>query len=460
MKSKDYAKVGTYYIFGNFFNKGIAFLTIPIFTRILSTYDYGIINTYSSWVSIMSMILGLALHMGIRAAYIDYKDNIKEFVSSIVFLDIIFSSLISLIILVSSYLFLDINMTFVSLCLLNSFFAAIMEDYSMYLMMEYRYKVRTTLMILPNLLSIIISMILLMNIQSNDKYMERIVPMAVICIIFGFGILVIILVNGKCFIKLEYWKFALKVSVPLIFHGISLSILSQSDRIMITSIVGADQAGIYSLVYNLSVITLVLGASLEGIWIPWFMINMKSNNIEIINKKVIDYVNIMTYAMIILLLISDDLLKILAPQKYWSGIIIIPILILSSYIIFIYTLYVNIEHYYKKTVYIAINTLIAAVSNIILNFIFIPKFGFYAAAFTTLFSYILSFILHLIYAKKLERDLFPLKILVKPLLLISVTILIFYIFIDYAFIRWILLILFLVFLTIKEKKRLIGLMKH
>jgi len=290
--------------------------------------------------------------------------------------------------------------------------------------------------------------------------MERIVPMAVLSIIFGFGILVIILVNGKCFVKIEYWKFALKVSVPLIFHGISLSILSQSDRIMITSIVGADQAGIYSLVYNLSVVTLVLGASLEGIWIPWFMINMKSNNIEIINKKVIDYVNIMTYAMIILLLISDDLLKILAPQKYWSGIIIIPILILSSYIIFIYTLYVNIEHYYKKTVYIAINTLIAAVSNIILNFIFIPKFGFYAAAFTTLFSYILSFILHLLYAKKLERDLYPLKLLLKPLLLISITILIFYIFIDYAFIRWILLILFLVFLIIKEKKRIIELMKH
>ena len=47
MKSKDYAKTGTYYLVGNLFNKGIAFLTIIIYTRILTAYDYGIINTFS-----------------------------------------------------------------------------------------------------------------------------------------------------------------------------------------------------------------------------------------------------------------------------------------------------------------------------------------------------------------------------------------------------------------------------
>lgn len=59
--------------------------------------------------------------------------------------------------------------------------------------------------------------------------------------------------------------------------------------------------------------------------------------------------------------------------------------------IFAYSLYVNIEHYYKKTPYITVNTIIAAASNIVLNFIFIPRYGYIAAAYTTLASYFISF---------------------------------------------------------------------
>ena len=63
MNGNDYKKAGTYYLVGNIFNKGIAFLTVPIFTRILSTNDYGIVTTYNSWIGILAMILGFALHM-------------------------------------------------------------------------------------------------------------------------------------------------------------------------------------------------------------------------------------------------------------------------------------------------------------------------------------------------------------------------------------------------------------
>ena len=48
MEKTNYKKASTYYLIGNLFNKGIAFLTVPIFTRILSTTDYGIVTTYNS----------------------------------------------------------------------------------------------------------------------------------------------------------------------------------------------------------------------------------------------------------------------------------------------------------------------------------------------------------------------------------------------------------------------------
>ena len=62
-----------------------------------------------------------------------------------------------------------------------------------------------------------------------------------------------------------------------------------------------------------------------------------------------------------------EILKFLAPEKYWAGICIIPPIVFATYIQFIYAFYVNIEHYHKTTKSIANNTVIAAILNIILN---------------------------------------------------------------------------------------------
>ena len=84
MENTSYKKASLCYLIGNFFNKGFAFLTIPIFTRLLSTTDYGIINTYSSWAGILSMIVGFAMHMSIRNAFVDYKDDTESYLSTII----------------------------------------------------------------------------------------------------------------------------------------------------------------------------------------------------------------------------------------------------------------------------------------------------------------------------------------------------------------------------------------
>lgn len=93
------------------------------------------------------------------------------------------------------------------------------------------------------------------------------------------------------------------------------------------------------------------------------------------------------------MMVGPEIVKLLASSKYWEGIGIIPPVVLANYIIFAYTLYVNIEHFYKKTPYITLNTVIAAGLNLILNYIFIPRYGYMAAAYTTLVACYLFFVL-------------------------------------------------------------------
>lgn len=456
MQKNEYKKASAFYLIGSLFNKGFAFLTVPIFTRILSTTDYGIVTTYNSWISILSMVMGFAIHMGIRAAFIDYKEKIDDFVSVTTTFTLLCGGVMCLFIGGGAYLLrFNVDLTLIVLCLLQGLATALVQNYSMYLMMQYRYKFRTALMILPNLLSVGASVFAILFVVKTDLYMGRIVPTALINAAFGLITVALVYARSHVLYNREYLKYGLAISMPLVLHGIALNILSQSDRTMITWLADASQTGVYSLIYNFSMIATVITTSLDGVWVPWFTERLKNREIKSINDLAVDYINLMTYAMVGVMFVGPEVVKLLASSKYWEGISIIPPVVLANYIIFAYTLYVNIEHFYKKTPYITVNTLIAAGSNLILNYIFIPLYGYVAAAYTTLFSYLLAFVLHARYAKKLEPDVYPLKSFVRPLAHIFGAMIVFYLFMNEWYIRWGGLCIYLVLMFIREWKKIV-----
>ena len=451
----NYKKASTFYLFGSLFNKGMAFFTVPIFTRLLSTSDYGIVTTYNSWISILAMVVVFALHTGIRIAFVDYKEEMKDFMATTTTFTLLSGGLLSVaIIFVSRLVSFELNTTLIILCLLQSIATALVEDYSMYLMMQYRYKFRTVLMILPNLISVILSVIAIKFVLTDNLYIGRIIPTALTIILFGIMVCVLVYSKSRCFLNREYLKYALSFSLPLILHGIALNILSQSDRTMITWLADSSQTGIYSLIYNFSMIATVITTSLEGIWVPWFYDKLQKKSYAEINAVAKDYINLMTYCLIGVIMVGPEVVKFLASSNYWDGIKIIPPVVLSNFIIFSYTLYVNIEHFHKKTKGITFNTVVAAITNVILNYLLIPEYGYVAAAFTTLISYLVSFILHAYKSKKLEPDLYSISYFAFPLIEIVIATVLFYVFMDNAIVRWVIVIIYVVAMLAKERNRI------
>lgn len=458
-KKINYKKASTYYLIGNIFNKGMSFLTVPIFTRLLSTYDYGIVTTYNSWISILSMVMGFAIYMGIRASFVDYSDDTDTILSTATTFTLICGTTMSGIIFLGLFFIrINVSMLLIVLCLLQGMSSALIQNYSMFLMMKYRYKFRTAIMILPNLISAILSIVAIMFVVRTNMYMGRIVPTALVT--FCFGLLTVVLVyKGSKVFRLDYLKYMLSISAPLVIHGIALQILSQSDRTMITCLADASQTGIYSLIYNFSMISVVITTALDGVWVPWFTARLKNYEYQKINQKCHMYIWLMTLPIIGVIILGPEVVKILASERYWDGILIIPPVVFSNYIIFAYTLYVNIEHFHKKTIYITVNTLVAASVNIILNYILIPHYGYVAAAYTTLVSYIIALIFHAIYAKKLEPSLYPLSFFLLPILAIVLAIVLFYVLIDMWIVRWGIMMALLLFVSIRERKNIVSIIK-
>lgn len=443
IKNRLSLKAGSWYTVGNIFNKAIAFLTVPIFTRLLSTYEYGVVSTYLAWVLIMTLLLGLSLGSSVRTAYVSFKDELPEYMSSVLFLSLINFIIMSSLILAGTYIFkIDINIWLVFFCLIQSYMHFVIGYLVIKYMMEVNYIKRTLLLSLPNLISTIISIILIIFFLKENLYIGRIIPYVIINTIFGIYIYINIIRKGKRLIDVKYWKYAVTISIPLIFHGLSIIILSQSDRIMITLFKGASSTGIYSMAYSISMILIMFNASLDGVWIPWFTNKMNDEKKNLINTRVGIYIDIMLVIAVSILFISPEILVLMAPEEYWSGKYIIPPVLISSFLIFLYSLSVNIEYYYQKTKKIALNTLIAAIINIVLNLIFIPVYGAIAAAFTTLVSYLILFIMHYIVGKKLDLRLFPWKMYIRSFVILILSTIVVYLLMEHRVARIIIMIIF------------------
>lgn len=455
-KPVDIKKIGIYYMAATLFNKGISFLTIPIFTRLLSTSDYGVVNTYSAWESIIGMFVGCALYMGLRMAFIDYREKVDDFLSVIVTFTL-FLCLLGILAWTLIYVCFHPSTSFTLglICLIHGTSTMVVEDYSMYLQMKYHYKARTMLLILPNILSVAMSVILISYLLHDNLYIGRIIPMAMVRLVTAIGVLYLTYNRSKLIFQRDYLSYALVISLPLVFHGIALSVLSQSDRIMLTNLSGSAKAGVYSLIYNYGMAATVVTTGFDGAWSPWLLRRMKDHKYQEINETARDYAALISYAMVGIVLIGPEIVKILASEAYWEGIKIIPAIVLANYIIYAYGFYVSVEHFHKKTSHTAVNTIVAAVSNLALNFLFIPRFGYIAAAYTTVASYLLCFILHFCYAKKLEKEAFPLfKTFLLPFLQIMFSMIVFYIWMENAWVRWGILIGYSCLLALLNKKKI------
>ncbi len=93
-------KSATVYTFSTLFSRGLAIITVPIFTRLMTTSQIGIVNLYNSWYSMISAIATLSLTSGgYVVALREYESNRDGYQSSVLSL----TSLISLL-LVGVYL--------------------------------------------------------------------------------------------------------------------------------------------------------------------------------------------------------------------------------------------------------------------------------------------------------------------------------------------------------------------
>ena len=144
---------------------------------------------------------------------------------------------------------------------------------------EYRYKLSGTMTVLSAVAAsgLAVAAVLYANsIGFSDIASVRL--FANYSIIYGvaFVIWLSIFLKGRSFYSAKYWKFSLQLSLPLIGYSIASQILSVSDRLMISKMIGNSAVGVYSTLYTVSSLSLMVWTAINASFEPYLYQNMEN----------------------------------------------------------------------------------------------------------------------------------------------------------------------------------------
>jgi O-antigen/teichoic acid export membrane protein len=395
------------YFTGDFATKALGIISLPIFTHLLDTSDYGVVAIFLTTVGLTCTIATLNLTDCIGRYFYDVEhSDFGRFLSSII------QTTGLLLLSVIVFLFLIRNQFMSMLELSGDLF----YFFIFALIFAFAYKIFRSIHIAQKLSKPYVKVniikgyasfgfsALLLIILTGPKYLIRLAGILIVQFFIGIWIVV----KSLPFIAWgailwKHIKYSIKFSLPRLPYVLSGTILGHFDRIMLGKLGTLADAGIYSVAYNVGALSLLVVASITPALIPNFykLMNDKDHDeVDGLNNKILW---IICASAACLTIIGGPLLRFLAAEKFHGGAVLIPYIILGYVFFALAQVYNRFAGYYKVTILQSIAALAAGALNIYLNYIYIPKFGMIASAYTTAISYgllaVISFTLIRVFIK-------------------------------------------------------------
>lgn len=396
--AKDTLIYGIFILIGRF----LTFLLTPFYTNYLTVEEVGDLGNIFSLVAFANVVYSF----GMDAAYLRYysSTSIEQSRSAFTnaYLGIVSISLISTICLfifksqiVQHLSNLSNADTLANFVFLIPFTDTLMVIPYAYLRMRGRALVFSLVRFVLIIIAVVLNIYFIVIVKSGiiGVFWAQLIANLIGIIIF----LPIILRHLTFRINVDLLKKMLKFGLPTIpatFSGIVLQVV---DRPILKYLTNSYEVGMYMVNYRLAIPMMLFVAMYDYAWRPFYLSHYESQDAKELFSRIFTYFIIVSALVFLMSSLYIDFLvrlpffggRFIEP-KYWQGMGIIPIVMLGYFLNGIYinfTAGINIQ---KVTKYLPISIVIAAIVNIIMNFLLIPFFGFRGAAWATLIAYFVS----------------------------------------------------------------------
>ena len=417
------------YFFADVATKATTVISIPIFTRLLTQEDYGIVAVFQAYIGIFLVILSLNAHTAVTRYYFENKDDFKGFVgTTLSFVGLMFGFFAPFFIIFYRQIGEITQLTGILpiYLMIGCLFSVVAEIYVHILIPQKKSKEVALIRIAKGYTYVLISIVFVYFLEEN-KYLGRIWASLLVGFIFSIYFLLKMRSFLKPHLKRSHLKYTAQYSFPLIPYTLSSLILAQFDRIMINSTLDAASAGLYSLGYNIGMLLLMVISATRTALVPdfyKFLDNKEYDRLNILVKRVF---SVVILAALGLFLFAGEVGIILADEKFHPGLRVVPIVVIGYVFFGMYSIYSGYIFYEKKTSYLSVVVFPAGILNIALNALFIPRYGYIAAAYTTVVSYFVMFLLAWITVTRIsDQKIASLWTIWKPTIIMFVFIVSYY----------------------------------
>ena len=407
----------------------ITFFLLPVYTAVLTSEEYGVVDLLNTLTSLFLPIVTLQIEQGVFRFLIDCREDEEKQTTLITtimrFLTI--QAIIYLVVFIcASHFINNIYKYFLMANLIMCMFSSILLQISRGLGDNKRYAIGS---FISGTSAVILNLIFIVVFKWGAYGMLG------ATIIANFLCIIYIFLSEKIYklIKLKKYskktlKEILKYSVPLVPNVVSWWIVNASDRTIITIILDIGQNGIYSAANKFSHVFTSLYNVFNLTWTESAAMNINSDNKDEFFSKILD-VTIRFFGAMAMGIIAfmPFVFPILINEKFNEAYNQIPILMVASLFNVLVSFFGSIYVAKKITKEIAKTSIFAAIINIVINLLFIRYIGLYAASISTLVAYLAMFIYRYVDSKKYVNLSIGKMLILSMTILIAISILVYYI---------------------------------
>lgn len=417
-KKKAAGRSAVWYTVATFVTKGLGFLTIPLFTRVMTTGEFGLFNNYAAWQTILLSVLSLESYATLNRARLDCKGKDLQDYQFTLLTSSLGVTLLLAILLVGApaipEMLTDLDRKYLYIMVLYLLFYPAFTMFQMLQRVQYRYKLSAFLSLGASLLATGLAVLLV--VTTDDALMGRIVGQYVPFVVLGVAFYLWYWKTGGSF-RLRHLKYALPLAVPLVVATLGSQILLLGCRIVTQHACGSNEVAFLSLATTVSQIVLIMVNTLNNAWTPWLYDCLAENEPDKALNTFRLYIWGISVLSVVIMLMGPELVLLLGGSGYMPAVWLFPSFMFACLLGMLANQYVYLETYYKDVWAGGVSTLILGLANLPLCWIFIQLWGFEAIGLANALSNALLICAHKLVLSKLLKveDIFSARIIIPPL---------------------------------------------
>ena len=420
------------YTLGGALTQGFGILLVPLLTRFLTPSDYGIVTTFGVLLSVLTIFFLMSQHSAVARLYYDHRDSasaLQSYIATVLtFLLVWGLALAALLLLGLGTLLSRLTgipfVPFVALAVGGAFLqGVVLVKLTLFRVREEPRKYLAFQLTLFGLMLLgVILLVVVLGEGAAGRIWATFIPISLLALVS----LVLLLRESGISFSRRHLKESLVFGVPLVPHNVSRQVQALADRFFLNGFRGLAETGVYAVGYALGAgLSLVL-VGINSAWAPFFFDTAQRRGEEAkrVFARLTSYYTVVVVGLALVVgLFAKEIVAAFAGAAYQAAHQLVPWIVGAMVLKGLYYMSVNQIFYAKKTLWVFAGSGVAAAVHVLSNWVLVPRYGMFGAAYTTLISFGLLFFITFLIANRLYPIRYELRILlplvVLPLILVT-----------------------------------------